>query len=80
MAHIPAIVRLTNHLQYSVFSALILFFNGFHSNFLNAFFMRPEPQDLQICFALMLTNPIKIINVFFFELLKGVINLNVLEI
>jgi len=41
LKQIPAIVRPTGYVHLSTIVTLISFFNANHSNFLNAFFMRP---------------------------------------
>ncbi len=68
--YIPAIVRLTNHLQSPALTTSISFPNGNHSNFLNqpvrqagAFFMRPLLNTY--CFLLRLN--IALQNLYLFD-------------
>ena len=51
--HIPAVVRLTGNVRYRAMVTSISFLNGIHSNFLNAFFLRPKLKP-QINFLMFL--------------------------
>jgi len=51
LKYIPAIVRLTDNVQSLAWVTSISFLNGIHSNFLNAFFLRPK-QKTQFNFDL----------------------------
>ena len=61
--HIPAKVRLTSHVQSQALVTAISFLNDYHSNFLNAFFMRPVFNASPFFIALFYVIPF-----FFFEL------------
>jgi len=62
--HIPAKVRLTSHVQSQALVTAISFLNDYHSNFLNAFFMRPVFNASPFFIAPVLRNPV------FFELIN----------
>ena len=54
LEYIPGVVRLTGKVQYPAGVTLISFLNGIHSNFLNAFFLRPKKKSKFNFIALVL--------------------------
>ena len=58
LEYIPGVVRLTGNVQYPAGVTLISFLNGIHSNFLNAFFLRPKKKLRFNFIALVIHNPI----------------------